>query len=164
MFFWYFFYDCTYGCTFCMLLFNFVNYVFLLLCLRILIVMYVLFCIFCFIVLFCILFVCKCVLHYCHRVSTQFQLIYQSYHIAYHIMSYHIMYHIIYHISYHTIPYITSYHIILYIISYHTFWDSGIENFSYTDFREKQRTSATSWSGALKYHGCNIARYMVTKK
>jgi len=32
----------------CMLLFNFVRYVFLLLCLRILIAMYVLFCIFCF--------------------------------------------------------------------------------------------------------------------
>ena len=36
--------------------------------------MYVLFCIFCFIVLFCVLFVCKCVLYYCHRVSTQLQL------------------------------------------------------------------------------------------
>ena len=33
-----------------------------------------LFCIFCFIVLFCVLFVCKCVLYYCHRVSTQLQL------------------------------------------------------------------------------------------
>jgi hypothetical protein len=39
---------CIYGCTFCMLLFNSVSYVFLLLCLCILIVMYVLFCIFCF--------------------------------------------------------------------------------------------------------------------
>ena len=36
--------------------------------------MYVLFCVFCFIVLFCVLFVCKCVLYYCHRVSTQLQL------------------------------------------------------------------------------------------
>ena len=42
--------------------------------LRILIVMYVPFCVFCFIVLFCVLFVCKCVLYYCHRVSTQLQL------------------------------------------------------------------------------------------
>jgi hypothetical protein len=54
-------------------LFNFVNYVFLFLCLCILIVMYVLFWVFCFIVLFCVLFVCKCVLYYCHRVSTQLQ-------------------------------------------------------------------------------------------
>jgi len=57
-----------------MLLFNFVNYVFLLLCLCILIVMYVPFCVFCFIMLFCVLFVCTCVLYYCHRVSTQLQL------------------------------------------------------------------------------------------
>jgi len=45
-----------------MLLFNFVNYVFLLLCLCILIVMYVLFCAFCFIVLFHVLFVCTVLL------------------------------------------------------------------------------------------------------
>jgi len=69
-----------------MLLFNFVNYVFLLLCLRILIVMYVLFWVFCFIVLFCVLFVCKCVLYYCHRVSTQLHL--TKYIIPYHIISY----------------------------------------------------------------------------
>jgi len=69
-----FFYHCIYGCMFRMLMFNFVNHLFLLLCLCILIVMYVPFSVFCFIVLFCVLFVCKCVLYYCHRVSTQLQL------------------------------------------------------------------------------------------
>jgi len=57
---------------FFILLFTFVNYIFLFLC--ILIVMYVPFWVFGFIVLFCLLFVCKCVLYYCHRVSTQLQL------------------------------------------------------------------------------------------
>ena len=77
------FYHCIYGCVFCVLLFIFVNfcYVFLLLCLCVLIVMYVPFWVFCYIVMFCLLFVCKCVLYYCHRVSTQLQLTNVSYHI-----------------------------------------------------------------------------------
>ena len=68
------FYHFIYGCMFCVFLFNFVNYVFLLLCLYILIVTYVPFWAFCFILSFCVLFVCECVLYYCHRVSTQLQL------------------------------------------------------------------------------------------
>jgi len=39
--------------------------------------------------MFCVLFVCKCVLHNCHRVSTQLQLTNTS--ISYHIKSYHII-------------------------------------------------------------------------
>jgi hypothetical protein len=81
-------YYCIYSCMFCKLLFNFVNCVFLLLrvcilllVLRILIVNYVPFWVLCFIVLFCVLFVCKCVLYYCHRVSTQLQLTNMPHHI-----------------------------------------------------------------------------------
>jgi hypothetical protein len=51
--------------------------------LRIPIVMYVPFWAFCFIVLFSVLFVCICVLYYCHRVATRLQLtkyiIYRNY-------------------------------------------------------------------------------------
>jgi hypothetical protein len=38
-------------------------------------------------VLFCVLFVCKCVLNYCHRVATQLQLT----NISYHIISCHVI-------------------------------------------------------------------------
>jgi hypothetical protein len=61
---------------------------FLLLCLCILILIYVPFCVFCFIVLFCVLLVCKCVPCYCHRVSTQLQLTNISNHITFHIIPY----------------------------------------------------------------------------
>jgi hypothetical protein len=80
------------------------------------------------IVLFYVLFVCKCVLYYCHRVSIQLRLrniLYRnishlSYHISYHIVPYYIIYHLIYHIMYHIIYIIhIIYRIIPYIISYH---------------------------------------------
>jgi hypothetical protein len=61
------------------------------LCLNLLNVMYVPFSV------FCVLFVGKCVLFHCHRVSTHLKL-----NISYHIISYHIIcitYHIIYHIN-----------------------------------------------------------------
>jgi hypothetical protein len=77
----------------------------------------VLFCVlFVSIVSFCVLFVCKCILYYCHRVATQLQLT-DIYHISYHTISYHIIYHIV---SYHIIScHIVSYPIISYIVSYH---------------------------------------------
>jgi len=80
---------------FCVLLFNFVNYVFLLLCIVIvvcvciLIVMYVPFWVFCFIVLLCVLFLCQCVLYCCHRLSTQLQLTDISNSTSHHITSHH---------------------------------------------------------------------------
>jgi len=77
------------------------------------------------IVLFCVLFMCKCVLYHCHRMATQLQLNI-SYIISYHIISHHIIYHTI---SYHIISYhIISHHFISYLtipfhtIQYHTLY------------------------------------------
>ena len=72
IFFW--FYFVSLYIWFCMHLFNFVNYVFLLLCSVFLMLRMFFFLVFCFTVLFRVLFVCKCVLHYCHQVSTELQL------------------------------------------------------------------------------------------
>jgi hypothetical protein len=87
------FYHCIYGCMFCMFLFNFINYVF---CIFVFIYSYFYVYVFLLLCMCCSmysvsgfyeLFVCKCVLYYCHRVSTQLQLT----NISYHITSYHII-------------------------------------------------------------------------
>ena len=57
------------------------QFTYLLLCLYIFIVMYVAFWVFCLTVLFCLLFVCKCVLYCCQRVTTHLLLKNISYHI-----------------------------------------------------------------------------------
>jgi hypothetical protein len=81
------FFDRTFSYCYVLVLLCFV---FLLLCLCILLVTYGPLCVFCFIVLFYVLFVCKCVLYYCHRASIQLQLTNLSHHIMY--ITYRIIY------------------------------------------------------------------------
>jgi hypothetical protein len=77
--------------------------------------MYCLFCVF-----LCIVFVCKRVLYYCHRVATQLQLTNISYHIyQYHIISYIMSHHISLYLISYIISYIISY--VIYIISHHIY-------------------------------------------
>jgi len=79
------------GCTFCMLLFNFVSSVFLLLCLCILVVIFMFS--YCYVMFYSVYsfplccsayyFMCKCVMYCSHRVSTQLQLTNISYYNLY---------------------------------------------------------------------------------
>jgi hypothetical protein len=111
------------------------------------------------IVLFYVLFVCKCVLYYRHWVATQLQLNI-SYHIIYHIVSYHIYHILSYHISHLIIPYIsyrisyiyhTIYHILsyIYIISYRI-----ISYISYhiTSYHISNSSSRPSCSKKYSFH------------
>jgi hypothetical protein len=95
-----------------------------------------------FVFLCTLLFVCICVLNYCHRVATQLQL-----NISY-IVYHHIIYRIIYQISYPiALNRIVSYHIISYIsyvsyrISYHI---------------EDSSSSVTTVHRSIKYVICTV--------
>jgi hypothetical protein len=81
-------------------------------------------------VLFCVLFVCKRVLYYCHRVSTQLQLT----NVSYHIVSYYwkqlnsvstasCVYDMVYDIRYDMIWYMIWYDMIWYTIRYDIWYD-----------------------------------------
>jgi hypothetical protein len=93
---------------------------------------------------------CICVNVYCHRVTTQLQLINISYHISY------ILYHIIYNIvSYHTyliVPYRIIYHIIYHI--YHiTSYHISYHHINYTIIKISIFFNDTPWSSmTLQLH------------
>jgi len=60
--------------TYCYVKYSYYYVMYSFVSLHILLVMYVQFWVFCFIALFCVLFVCKCLLYYCHRESIWLQL------------------------------------------------------------------------------------------
>jgi hypothetical protein len=92
--------------------------------------------------LFHVLFLCKCILYYCYRVTTRLLLT----NISYHIISYHILHHITPHhitshhttshhiTSHHTTPHHTTpHHITSHHISFHiTFQVTSITNIAMT--------------------------------
>ena len=84
--------------------------------------MCVLFCMLCFIVLFCVLSVCKCLLYCCHRVSTQLQLTDIYLHICTHTHTHTHIYIYIYTVGFACE--ITNYWNIERNISRHTFLES----------------------------------------
>jgi len=94
------------------ILFNFANYVFLLLCLCVLIFMY------CpvFSVSLCCSVYCLCVNVYCTTATGCHPNCSQEYILSYRIISYNISYHISYHIVSYRISYIVSYHIVSYLL------------------------------------------------